>query len=137
MNAIGRDDLANDPTLASNDGRVKRTDELDRVIGAWCGAHDLPHVLEVLNTAQVPGGKIYDIADIVKDVQFQARGMIEQHRLSDGSELLLPGVVPKLSATPGGTRWLGPELGQHTAEVLAKLGYDAATQARLRAQGVI
>jgi formyl-CoA transferase len=137
MNAIGREDLANDPTLASNDGRVKRTEELDEVIGAWCRSHDLPRVMEVLNTAQVPGGKIYSIADIVKDVQFQAREMIEKHRLHDGSELLLPGVVPKLSATPGGTRWLGPELGQHTAEVLGRLGYDADAQAKLRERGVI
>ncbi len=137
MHAIGREDLAIDPTLASNDGRVKRTEELDEVIGAWCRSHDLPRVMEVLNTAQVPGGKIYSIADIVKDVQFQARGMIEKHRLNDGGELLLPGVVPKLSATPGGTRWLGPELGQHTAEILGQLGYDAAAQAQLRQRGVI
>jgi formyl-CoA transferase len=137
MSAIGREDLANDPTLASNDGRVARTEELDRVIGEWCRAHDLPHVLEMLNAAQVPGGKIYSIADIVKDVQFQARGMIEKHRLAGGEEILLPGVVPKLSATPGGTRWLGPALGAHTREVLTKLGYDEAAQAKLRAQGVI
>jgi formyl-CoA transferase len=137
MSAIGREDLANDPTLASNDGRVARTEELDRVIGEWCLAHDLAHVLEMLNTAQVPGGKIYSIADIVKDVQFQARGMIEKHRLEGGEEILLPGVVPKLSATPGATRWLGPTLGAHTREVLTRLGYDEAAQAKLRAQGVI
>jgi formyl-CoA transferase len=137
MSAIGREDLANDPALATNDGRVEHTEELDNVIGAWAASHDLPHVMEVLNGAQVPAGKIYSIADIVQDAQFQARGMIEKHALAGGGEVLLPGVVPKLSATPGGTRWIGPKLGEHTEEVLMRIGYDNAAQQRLREQGVI
>lgn len=137
MNAIGREDLANDPTLATNDGRVKRTEELDQVIGAWCASVDLAEAMEVLNGAQVPAGKINSIADIVKDAQFLARGMIEKHQLGDGKEVLLPGVVPKLSATPGETRWIGPKLGEHTLEILTRLGYDAAAQAQLRERGVI
>jgi formyl-CoA transferase len=137
MNAIGREDLANDPTLATNDGRVKRTEELDQVIGAWCASVDLTQAMEVLNGAQVPAGKINSIADIVKDAQFLARGMIEKHQLGDGKEVLLPGVVPKLSATPGETRWIGPKLGEHTLEILTRLGYDAAAQAQLRERGVI
>ncbi len=137
MTAIGRDDLAQDPGLARNDGRVARTGELDRVIGDWCASHDLDHVLEVLANAQVPSGKIYDIADIVNDVHYRARGMIEQARLPDGKPMKVPGVVPKLGATPGGTRWLGPALGQHTGEVLAELGYDAGQIRALRERGVI
>jgi formyl-CoA transferase len=137
MTAIGRDDLAQDPGLARNDGRVARTGELDRVIGDWCASHDLDHVLGVLAKAQVPSGKIYDIADIVNDVHYRARGMIEQARLPDGKPMKVPGVVPKLGATPGGTRWLGPALGQHTGEVLAELGYDAGQIRALRERGVI
>ena len=137
MTAIGRDDLGNDPALARNDGRVARTAELDKVIGDWCAAQDLDHVLEVLAAAQVPSGKIYDIADIVKDLHYQARGMIEQARLPDGEPMKVPGVVPKMAQTPGGTRWLGPGLGEHTTEVLAQLGYDAARIAELKSRGVI
>ena len=137
MTAIGREDLGNDPALARNDGRVARTAELDKVIGAWCAAHELDYVLKVLAAAQVPSGKIYDIADIVKDLHYQARGMIEESRLPDGAAMKVPGVVPKMAQTPGGTRWLGPDLGEHTGEVLAQLGYDAARIADLKSRGVI
>ncbi|HKQ24545.1 MAG TPA: CaiB/BaiF CoA-transferase family protein [Burkholderiales bacterium] len=137
MTAIGREDLGNDPALARNDGRVARTAELDKVIGAWCAAHELDYVLKVLAAAQVPSGKIYDIADIVKDLHYQARGMIEESRLPDGAPMKVPGVVPKMAQTPGGTRWLGPDLGEHTSEVLAQLGYDAARIADLKSRGVI
>lgn len=137
MVAIGREDLAEDPGLARNDGRVARTEELDRVIGDWCASHDLEHVLEVLAKAQVPSGKIYDVKDIVNDLHYRARGMIEQAKLPDGTPMKIPGIVPKLSDTPGGTRWLGPALGQHTGEVLAELGYDAEQVAALKARRVI
>ncbi len=137
MIAIGREDLAQDPLLAHNEGRVKRTEELDTVIGNWCAAHDLDHVLNVLAQAQVPSGKIYDITDIVGDLQYRARDMIEKARLADGQEMKIPGVVPKLTGTPGGTRWLGPQLGEHTREVLMELGYDEARIARLKSRGII
>jgi len=137
MTAIGRDDLAGDPALASNEGRVKRTDELDKVIGEWVAGRDLDDALAILAHAEVPSGKIYDVADIARDVHYQARGMLEQHRLEDGTPIKLPGIVPKLSISPGQTRWLGPKLGAHTEEVLSGIGYSTEDVAALRAQRVI
>jgi formyl-CoA transferase len=137
MRAIGRADLADDPQLARNDGRVARTEEIENVISNWAGAHDLDHVLEVLEKAEVPSGKIYDIADIAADAHYRAREMIGEFRLKGGKPLKLPGVVPKLSETPGETKWLGPELGEHTAEILGALGYSADQQQELKRRGVI
>jgi len=137
MHAIGRADLAEDPALASNEGRVGHTETLDRVIGAWAGSVDLEQALALLAQAEVPAGKIYDIADIARDVHYQARGMLEQHRLDDGTPVKLPGILPKLSVDPGATRWVGPRLGEHTDSVLGELGYSGEERARLRAEGVI
>ena len=136
MRAIGRADLADDPTLASNEGRVKRTAQLDQVIGAWSSQHDLDTVLEVLDKAEVPSGRIYSIADIAADLHYQARGMIERHALGK-HELLLPGIVPRLSDTPGETRWIGPKLGEHTDEVLSALGFTEGEIAAMKTRGVI
>ena len=137
MTAIGRQDLANDPGLASNEGRVARTEELDAVIGGWTASHDLDAALRVLHAAGVPSSKVYEVRDIVADPHYAARGMIEQHRLPDGQGVKLPAIVPKLSATPGRTRWLGPKLGAHTDAILETLGYDEARRNALRATGVI
>ena len=137
MNAIGRPDLADDPSLAHNDGRVKRTEEIEQVIGDWVAQYDLDHVLEVLEKADVPSGKIYDIADIVSDAHYAAREMIREYRLKDGKPLKLPGIVPRMSETPGATQWLGPELGEHTGEILTALGYSREQQQDLKQRGII
>jgi len=137
MNAIGRPDLAEDPSLAHNDGRVSRTGEIEKVIGDWVAGHDLAHVLGVLEKADVPSGKIYDIADIVNDAHYAAREMIHSHRLNDGQSVKLPGIVPKMSETPGRTKWIGPALGEHTAEVLSALGYSAGQQQEFKRRGII
>jgi formyl-CoA transferase len=136
MRAIGRPDLADDPALGSNDGRVRRTAELDGVIGEWTSRHTLDEVLEVLETAEVPSGRIYSIADIAADLHYQARGMIERHKLGD-KDLLLPGIVPKLSRTPGSTDWIGPKLGEHTAAILATLGFTEGEIEAMKKRGVI
>ena len=136
MRHIGRPDLADDSTLASNDGRVKRTEELDRVIGDWAATVTLDEALEVLARAEVPSGRIYSIADIAADPHFAARGMLEKHMLGS-REVVLPGIVPRLSETPGRTRWIGPRLGEHTDEVLAALGLGAGEIVALRGRGVV
>jgi len=137
MQAIERPDLADDPELARNDGRVRHNDRLDAAITGWTTQHDLDEVLAVLEKAAVPSGRIYTAADIHADPHYAAREMIARHTLPDGAPIDLPGVVPKLSATPGQTRWLGPALGEHTGEVLGGLGIDAQRQAALKAAGVI
>lgn len=137
MTALGRKDLADDPMLARNEGRVKRTQEIDDAIQAWCGARPIDEALGVLQAADVPVSRIYSVADMMADPQFAARGMIEQQQLPDGTPLKVPAIVPKLSVTPGETSWLGPRLGEHTAEVLRRLGHDQATIEALRRDGVI
>ena len=137
MRAIGRDDLGQDPALANNVGRVKRTADIDGAIGNWAAAHDLEDILAALDAADVPHGKIYTAADIVADAQYLAREMIRQVALSDGTPLKLPGIVPKLSETPGEMNWIGPPLGAHTDEVLREIGYSAEDIAQLREGGVI
>ena len=137
MHAIGRDDLGQDPSLAPNVGRVKRTAEIDGAIAAWTAERDLDEILAGLKAADVPHGKIYTAADVVEDAQYLAREMIVQTKLPDGTTLKLPGVVPKLLGTPGSIDWVGPALGQHTQEVLRAAGYTDEEIAKLRAAGAI
>ncbi len=137
MQAIERSDLADDPRLAHNDGRVQHNDMLDDAIAKWTLAHDLEYVLDVLDRAAVPSSRVYDAADIYNDPHYREREMIQQFSLPDGKPIDLPGIVPKLSATPGQTNWLGPALGEHTDEVLATVGIDQQEAAALRTQGVI
>ncbi|HYT85395.1 MAG TPA: CaiB/BaiF CoA-transferase family protein [Burkholderiales bacterium] len=137
MKVIGRADLADDPSLSDNAGRAKRGDELDRVIGEWTARCDAGEVVKILNEAQVPNGKIYSMADIARDAQYLARDMIREARLEDGTPLKVPGIVPKLSATPGDIEWIGPELGEHTAAVLAAHGYSEAKIAALKERKAI
>jgi len=137
MVAIARDDLANDSSLASNAGRVPRARELDQAIESWTSEHNLEQVLGELERAEVPAGRVYDPEDIVKDVHYAARDMIEKWNLPDGKPMKIPAVVPKLSASPGATRWLGPKLGEHNAEILGRLGYSDAQQENLKQRGVI
>ncbi|WP_026686590.1 CaiB/BaiF CoA transferase family protein [Azovibrio restrictus] len=137
MQAIGRPDLADDPGLADNAGRDARRDEIYGVIDTWVAEHDGAQVLAVLEAAEVPASSVYSIADMVTDPQFLAREMIRSATLPDGREFKMPGIVPKLSATPGGTDWLGPELGEHTDKVLGELGYTPEAVAALRRAGAV
>ncbi len=138
MRLIGRDDLADDLGLQSNDARSGRAAELDAAIDTWTSARSCEDALAALRGAEVPSGPINTIADIAADPHVQAREMMPQLPLPGGDLLRVPAVVPKLSRTPAGSRWLGPELGQHNAEVYGeRLGYDATKIATLKAAGVI
>ncbi|KQT13196.1 CaiB/BaiF CoA transferase family protein [Ramlibacter sp. Leaf400] len=122
MALIGREDLASDPALADNAGRVARVQELDEVIGAWTATRTVDEVLAALDQASVPAGRIYTVADIAADPHYQARDMLQQVRLDDGSTLTVPGIVPKLSRTPGSHRRNAPGLGQDSEAVLREVG---------------
>jgi formyl-CoA transferase len=137
MQMIGRTDLAEDPSLADNAGRAKRAGDLDAAIGAWTAGRSAEAALAALAEAQVPSGKIYSMADIAADAQYLARDMIRQVALADGTPLKVPGVVPRLSDTPGDIGWVGPALGEHTETVLAAHGYGREEIAALRARKAV
>ncbi|TDN61127.1 CaiB/BaiF CoA-transferase family protein [Paraburkholderia sp. BL10I2N1] len=137
MNLIGRPDLADDPALAHNDGRAAQSTMLDQAISAWTSHHSTDDILAALEQAQVPAGRIYSIEDIVADPHYQARGMLLQASLPDGTSVKMPGIVPKLSDTPGEVQWPGPKLGEHTGTVLAGLGFDPHEIERLRREGAV
>jgi crotonobetainyl-CoA:carnitine CoA-transferase CaiB-like acyl-CoA transferase len=137
MQAIGRPDLASDPALTYNDGRVRKIEIIDAAISDWTSKHSLAEALSTLEGADVPVAKIYTAADIHADPHFRHRGMIEPVVLPDGVAVDLPGIVPRLSETPGRTAWIGPPLGAHAGEVLGQLGLDEAAVGELRKEGVI
>jgi formyl-CoA transferase len=136
MGVVGRPDLANDPGLASNAGRVKRVEEIDAAIGAWTSQRPVGDVLAALDAASVPAGRIYTVADIAADPHYRERGMLAEVELDDGP-LMVPGIVPKLSVTPGAQRTNAPALGQHTEEILREAGLTDLQIGQLRAKGVI
>ncbi|MFA7892390.1 CaiB/BaiF CoA transferase family protein [Pseudomonas fulva] len=137
MVTIGRSDLAEDPSLATNDGRDLRRDELYGVIDRWANGLPLEQLMQALTAAEVPASRIYSAEDMFSDPQYLAREMFLQARLPDGKAFRMPGIVPKLSGTPGSADWVGPALGEHTDELLGQLGYDAAAIAALRQAGAV
>jgi crotonobetainyl-CoA:carnitine CoA-transferase CaiB-like acyl-CoA transferase len=137
MQAIGRADLADDPALARNDGRARHCAMLDEAIAAWTSHHSTDDVLAALERAEVPAGRIYSVADIVSDPHYQARDMLLQAQLPGGASVKMPGIVPKLSDTPGEVRWQGPALGEHTGSVLSELGFATEEIERLRREGAV
>jgi formyl-CoA transferase len=137
MAAIGRADLANDPALADNAGRVARVEEIDAAIGQWTLGLTVDEVLAALDKASVPAGRIYTVADIAADPHYQARGMLSEVRMDDGSSLAVPGVVPKLSRTPGSHRRNAPAIGQDTDAVLLEMGLTPGQIRALKEQGIV
>ncbi len=141
MTAIGRADLANDPRMRDNPGRAANGLELNDAISEWTRAHSVDEVMEVMTAANVPAGPIYSVADLMEDPHFKAREMfIEREVPVDGGPqpVIFPGVVPKLEQMPGAVRWLGPELGEHTREVLGGiLGLSDSELAELEQRRVV
>ncbi|MEY3672517.1 MAG: hypothetical protein RI904_2174 [Pseudomonadota bacterium] len=136
MTAIGRDDLGNDPQLENNDGRVKRVAELDHAIGEWAKTVSTDKALEILDSVAVPAGRIYTVADIANDPHYKARENIQSIQMRDGSTLSVPGVIPKLSRTPGTIKTLAPDIGQNTDEILRSIGLSELQVASLKERGV-
>ncbi|MBX9612184.1 MAG: CoA transferase [Burkholderiales bacterium] len=138
MTVIGRSDLGADPALADNAGRVARVAEIDAAIGAWTAQHTVAEVLTALDAASVPAGRIYTVADIAADPHYAARGMLDTVHMDDGTPLAVPGIVPKLSRTPGAHRRNAPTVvGQDTHAVLQGMGLSAEQITALRAQGIV
>ncbi|WP_280554690.1 CoA transferase [Halomonas sp. 25-S5] len=137
MGVIGRADLAEDPDLAHNDGRSRQAKRIDTAIEAWTVERERDTILAALDDARVPAGYPYTAADIASDPHYLAREMIQTITRPNGKPLKVPGVLPRLSATPGRLGVGGPALGQHTDEVLDELGIDQATRTKLRDAGII
>jgi formyl-CoA transferase len=137
MHCIGRDDLGQDVGLADNTGRVARVQELDAAIGQWASTLAVDAVLAALDKAGVPAGKIYTVADIAADPHYAARGMLQTVVMDDGTPLTVPGIIPKLSLTPGSQHRNAPTLGQDTDEVMREIGLTPAQIDALRQRGVI
>ncbi|HEY8249780.1 MAG TPA: CaiB/BaiF CoA-transferase family protein [Burkholderiales bacterium] len=137
MTAIGREDLRDDPALARNDGRAAQMERIDAAIASWTQVRELTEILKTMEKAEVPAGRIYSAADIAADPHFAARGMIEEVIAGDGEPLKVPGIVPKLSATPGAIRSPAPKLGEHTDGVLEELGYSRKAIQELRRSKII
>jgi formyl-CoA transferase len=137
MTCIGRDDLGQDPALADNTGRVARVDELDAAIGAWTATRTVDEVLSALEKASVPSGRIYTVADIAADPHYAARGMLQHVTMDDGSNMMVPGIIPKLSRTPGEHRRNAPALGQDTDTILRGIGLTESQIEQLKAQGIV
>jgi formyl-CoA transferase len=137
MATIGRNELGNDPALADNAGRVARVAEIDAAIGEWTLGLTVDEVLAALDKVSVPAGRIYTVADIAADPHYQARGMLDEVQMDDGSLLAVPGIVPKLSRTPGGHRRNAPQVGQDTDAVLREIGLSAEQIKALKDKGIV
>ena len=137
MEAAGRSDMANDFRLTDNAGRVEHEQSIDEAISSWCQNHTSIEILKTLEQSRVPAGPIYNAEEMLADPHFNERGLFEQVEIN-GEPLKIPGMIPKLSDTPGGTQWPGPEVGSHNEEVLGDLlGLDQAAQQGVRDDGVI
>lgn len=137
MNAIGRPDMANDPKLEENQGRVDNEKELDAAIEKWTKDHTSDEVLSIMDEVSVPAGPILSVEDMMKDEHYIARGMFQEVE-ANGRTLHIPAMLPILTETPGTTEWPGPALSEHTDEILSELlGKDEGEITQLRKEGVL
>lgn len=137
MHAAGRSDMAEDPAMANNAGRVIHQQAIDEALAVWCSEHPSSEIIDILDRERVPAGPIYNVEDMTKDPHYQARGMFEQVEI-DGKPLKIPAIVPKLKTSPGKTQWGGPKLGEHNKEVLEGIiGLDEDKLSALKKGGII
>tara|TARA_R110001599_G_scaffold353817_1_gene598902 strand:+ start:26186 stop:27388 length:1203 start_codon:yes stop_codon:yes gene_type:complete len=137
MVAAGRSDMAENPAMADNAGRIEHEDKIDEALSLWCAAHASAYIINTLEEARVPVGPIYSVEDMMTDPHYQARGLFESVEI-DGKPLKIPAIMPKLGSTPGRTDWPGAEIGSHNDEVLRGiLSLDDAQLEELRSAGVI
>jgi crotonobetainyl-CoA:carnitine CoA-transferase CaiB-like acyl-CoA transferase len=137
MTAAGRSDMAENPAMADNAGRVRHEAEIDEALALWCAAHSSSHITNTLVEVGVPVGPIYNVEDMMSDPHYQARGLFEQVEI-DGEPLKIPAIMPKLAGTPGRTDWPGGAVGSHNEEILGGvLRLDEEEIDALRKQGVI
>lgn len=137
MVAAGRSDMAENPAMADNAGRIVHEEEIDEALALWCASHSSTHIINTLEQERVPVGPIYSVEDMMADPQYQARGLFETVEI-DGKPLKIPAIMPRLDATPGRTDWPGSAVGSHNEEILGGLlQLDAAELERLRAEDVI
>ena len=137
MEAINRPDLRDDPELANNAGRAKQAERIDEAVGQFTSTRSVNEVMALLESVRVPAGRVYTAADIASDPQYRARDMLVETTAYDGEPLTQPGIVPKLSETPGAIWQRAPKLGEHTQQVLEQAGFTAEQLADLQTKGVI
>jgi crotonobetainyl-CoA:carnitine CoA-transferase CaiB-like acyl-CoA transferase len=137
LKLMGREDLLNDARFSSNEQRVKHMAFIDELITGWTSTLSLAECLDQLNAHGIPAGPIYSIEDIFSDPQYKARDMILDVDHPEFGQLKVPGIVPKLSKTPGSVEWLGPKLGEHNVEVLKGIGLSEHQIQQLAGKGVI
>ena len=136
MNAAGHPEMADNPAMADNTGRVKHEAEIDAALAAWCQQHPAQWIIDTLEENRVPVGPIYNVEDMMADPHFQARGLFEQVEIN-GKPLKIPAIIPRLEKTPGKTDWSGPKLGSHTQEVLSELGLSVGDLEQLKHNKII
>ncbi|PVE64476.1 CaiB/BaiF CoA transferase family protein [Priestia megaterium] len=132
-----REDMVGDQRFLTNDGRVKHVDYLEQLIKDWVIEYNLDECLEMLNQNGIPAGAIYNVEDIMADPHYQSRNMILELEHSESGKLKMPGIVPKLSKTPGNVKWVGPKLGEHNVEVFKKIGLTQEQINKLYKEGII
>jgi crotonobetainyl-CoA:carnitine CoA-transferase CaiB-like acyl-CoA transferase len=138
MKVIGRPELGEDPRYQTNTDRAEHAEELDNLINVWTKQHPLKEILQILDEARVPAGAIYSVTEIMNDEQYHAREMILETEVKGIGSVKMPGLVPKLSATPGKVEWYGDSLGAHNEDIYrGLLGLSAEELERLSREGVI
>jgi len=136
MKEAGREDMAEDPELEHNPGRVIHQERIDQALTDWCQQHTSADIIAKLESARVPVGPIYSVEDMMTDPHYIARGMFEEVDVN-GKALKIPAISPKLSDTPGRTDWPGAQIGAHNQEILGDLlGLSPETLEQLHQDGV-